>query len=663
MSLLTLIEQFTFIRTGYLWLMPIIIILFFILNRVLQNKTDWNSIIAEELRPYLLNKRGAKTTTIHCWPLLAACIGCLIACFCLAGPSWEKVSSPVEKNSHAMVVIADLTLSMHTSDIKPSRLVRMRYKIVELLKRNKDRQIALVVYSGDAHIVSPLTDDANNIAALVPSLTPEIMPSIGSNADAAFILAEQLLEQSAAKQRTLVWLTDEILASQTESIIKQVRRQDAQLLIIGVGTEQGGPVILPSGKFVKTDSGRIVNAPMSRDLLMAISTKTQGQYLDLRADNSDIDRIFDHDISLSIRDISTDNTDKDSSQKVDQQYDRGAYFAIALLPFVLLSFRRGWLLSLLLSVNFMTAESVWAVEDPEKSSIEWQDLWQTNDQQGEALFNQQAFTEAAEAFDRADWRALAAFKAKNYDAAIEQFNYAIKTTDQQPNNLANLHYNLGHSLAHRQDLESAINAYDTALSLNPDLEQAKAAKALLEQLQKQQQEQNQQGQQSDANEQDATDTTSSQSSDASNDANPSRNSENASDYSEQQQTGSTDKTEDQKNTLLDQQAQRAVKKKQEEQQGQQQEQSTEQSDNANQPIETQTEQPSLKKNESVSDSDSQGIDTEQELDPQRQAELEQWLQKIPDDPGGLLRRKFNYQRQVNEQQGQYLENNEEGQLW
>ena len=663
MSLLTLIEQFTFIRTGYLWLMPIIIILFFILNRVLQNKTDWNSIIAEELRPYLLNKRGAKTTTIHSWPLLAACIGCLIACFCLAGPSWEKVSSPVEKNSHAMVVIADLTLSMHTSDIKPSRLVRMRYKILELLKRNKDRQIALVVYSGDAHIVSPLTDDANNIAALVPSLTPEIMPSIGSNADAAFILAEQLLEQSAAKQRTLVWLTDEVLASQTESIIKQVRRQDAQLFIIGVGTEQGGPVILPSGKFVKTDSGRIVNAPMSRDRLMAISTKTQGQYLDLRADNSDIDRIFDHDISLSIRDISTDNTDKDSSQKVDQQYDRGAYFAIALLPFVLLSFRRGWLLSVLLSVNFMTAESVWADENPEKSSIEWQDLWQTNDQQGEALFNQQAFTEAAEAFDRADWKALAAFKAKNYDTAIEQFNHAIKTTEQQPNNLANLHYNLGHSLAHRQDLESAINAYDTALSLNPDLEQAKAAKALLEQLQKQQQEQNQQGHQGDANEQDATDTTSSQSSDASNDTNPSRNSENASDYSEQQQTGNTDKTEDRQNALLDQQAQQAAKTQQEEQQGQQQEQSTEQSDNANQPIETQTEQPSLKKNESVSDSGSQGIGTEQDLDPQRQAELEQWLQKIPDDPGGLLRRKFNYIRQVNEQRGQYLDNNEEGQLW
>ena len=663
MSFLTLIEPFTFIRTDYLWLMPIIIILFFILNRVMQNKTDWNSIIAEELRPYLLNKRGAKTTTIHTWPLVAACIACLIACFCLAGPSWEKVSSPVEKNSHAMVIIADLTLSMHTSDIKPSRLVRMRYKILELLKRNKDRQVALVVYSGDAHIVSPLTDDANNIAALVPSLTPEIMPSIGSNAEAAFTLAEQLLAQSAAKQRTLVWLTDEILASQIESIAKNVRRQDAQLFIIGVGTEQGGPVVLPSGKFVKTDSGHIVNAPMSRDRLMTISAKTQGQYLDLRGDNSDIDRIFNQDLSLSVRGSSPDNSDKDSSQKVNQQYDRGAYFAIALLPFVLFSFRRGWLLSLLLSFNIITAESVWAAENPTQSSFAWRDLWQTDDQQGEALFNQQAFTEATKTFDRADWRGFAAFKAKNYDAAIKQFSHAIETTEQQPNNLANLHYNLGHSFAHKQDFESAINAYDTALSLNPDLEQAKAAKALLEQLQKQQQAQNQQGQQGDSNKQDSTDASSSQSSDASNNANPSSNSENASQNSEQQQTGSVDETEDQQDALLNQQAQRAAKKQLEEQQKQQQDQSTEQAGNANQSIQKQTEQLSFKNNESVSNSENQAVGLKQDLDPQRQAELEQWLQKIPDDPGGLLRRKFNYQRQVNEQRGQYLDNNEEGQLW
>jgi Ca-activated chloride channel homolog len=658
MSLLTLIEQFTFIRTDYLWLIPIIVILFFILNRVMQSKTDWDSIIAAELQPYLLNKRGAQTTAINTWPLVAACIACLIACFCLAGPSWEKVSSPVEKNSHAMVVIADLTLSMHTSDIKPSRLVRMRYKILELLKRNRDRQIALVVYSGDAHIVSPLTDDANNIAALVPSLTPEIMPSIGSNADAAFTLAEQLLEQSAAKQNTLVWLTDEVLASQTDSIVKKVGRQDAQLFIIGVGTEQGGPVVLPSGKFVKTDRGRIVNAPMSRDRLMAISTKTQGQYFDLQGDNSDIDRIFEQDLSLGIRDATAGTTDKESRQQIDQQYDRGAYFAIALLPFVLLSFRRGWLLSLLLSVNLMTTESVWATEKPEQSSFEWQDLWQTDDQQGEALFNQQAFSEATETFDRADWRGLAAFKAKNYDAAIEQFSHAIDSPGQQPNSLANLHYNLGHSFAHSQDFESAINAYGTALSLNPNLEQAKTAKALLEQLQKQQQQQkqqDQQGQQENANQQDSSDTNSAQSSNTANDANPSNNSENASESSEQQ-TGSNDKTEDQQNALLDQQAQRAANK-------QQQEQSTEQTGNPNQPTEKQIEQPSLKKNESVSDSENQGIGDEQDFDPQRQAELEQWLQKIPDDPGGLLRRKFNYQRQVNEQRGQYLDNNEEGQLW
>ena len=93
---------------------------------------------------------------------------------------------------------------------------------------------------------------------------------------------------------------------------------------------------------------------------------------------------------------------------------------------------------MLLSVNFMTAESVWAVENPEKSSIEWQDLWQTNDQQGEALLKKPSPKQLK--LRSGYWRALAAFKAKNYDKAIE-FSHAIETTEQQPNNLANLHYN------------------------------------------------------------------------------------------------------------------------------------------------------------------------------------------------------------------------------
>ena len=51
------------------------------------------------------------------------------------------------------------------------------------------------------------------------------------------------------------------------------------------------------------------------------------------------------------------------------------------------------------------------------------------------------------------------------------------------------------------------------------------------------------------------------------------------------------------------------------------------------------------------------------LSAQEKAQLEQWLNKIKDDPGGLLRRKFQYQRQLKEQQGQVIETNEQGNIW
>ena len=125
-------------------------------------------------------------------------------------------------------MIADLTLSMHAQDIAPSRLTRMRFKLLELLARRDEGHTALIAYSGDAHLVSPLTDDAKTIAALVPSLSPEIMPSIGSNATAAFLLAETLLKTTPDRAR-VVWFTDEVLSRDKADVSRLVSASGAEL--------------------------------------------------------------------------------------------------------------------------------------------------------------------------------------------------------------------------------------------------------------------------------------------------------------------------------------------------------------------------------------------------------------------------------------------------
>ena len=54
----------------------------------------------------------------------------------------------------------------------------------------------MVVFAGDAHVVTPLTDDTRTIENLLSALAPDIMPLQGSNATEAIELAAGLLETS-----------------------------------------------------------------------------------------------------------------------------------------------------------------------------------------------------------------------------------------------------------------------------------------------------------------------------------------------------------------------------------------------------------------------------------------------------------------------------------
>ena len=106
----------------------------------------------------------------------------VLGAIALAGPSWTRVEQPVFRSERATVVVLDLSRSMDASDIKPSRLARARFKIADLLERNRDGLTGLVVYAGDAFVVAPLTDDSVAVTMCFsctvvpvpsdPSLTP-----------------------------------------------------------------------------------------------------------------------------------------------------------------------------------------------------------------------------------------------------------------------------------------------------------------------------------------------------------------------------------------------------------------------------------------------------------------------------------------------------------
>lgn len=584
------LENFHFLRP--LWLLAALPVLpaAWLLYRRLQSGKAWSSVIAEQLLPHLL--AGGRGGDIRRWPLLVLLSGWLIAVIALAGPSWERLPQPVERREDALVVLYDLSPSMLATDIAPSRLVRSRQKLLDLLETRTEGTTALVAYAGDAHVVSPLTDDLRTIANLMPALSPGMMPVQGSRPGPAVEQAVRLLRDSGLEHGQILLVTDGIHSGDGDEIARALEGADYRLSVLGVGTEDGSPIPTADG-FLRDAEGNIVIAGMNRRPLERLAARHGGRYSDLKLGDQDIERV-----------LSADPWNQETSQElagrsVDTWQDRGYWLALLLVPVALGAFRRGWVLCLL----------ALPLAEPAQSQ-DWQDFFLNRDQRGQQLLQAGEAEAAAETFADPDWSAAANYRAGNYDQALQHYRQGDS---------ADSWYNRGNSLARGGALQEAIAAYDKALEKSPGMEDAAFNKALLEQLLEQQEQQSQQDQrQQDQNQQDQNQ----------------QDQRQQGQQEQQQQDSQNSQGQNQERRPQDQQQAGAEQDRNEQRAREEQERQQQQ---AQQPRERAGEE---------TDEGEQEQRTAEARDPEeqeREMANEQWLRRIPDDPSGLLRRKFEYE--------------------
>ena len=164
-----LVADFHFQRPLWLLAIPLGWIAVYLLTRVANQASQWQRHISSALLPYLLD-RGQTLSTNRPWPALILAL--TIAGLAMAGPSWEKLPQPVHKSERGLVILLDMSPSMMAQDLKPSRLVRARLALIDLLSERREGTTALIAFAGEAHVVTPLTDDTDTIISLLPALSP-----------------------------------------------------------------------------------------------------------------------------------------------------------------------------------------------------------------------------------------------------------------------------------------------------------------------------------------------------------------------------------------------------------------------------------------------------------------------------------------------------------
>lgn len=591
--------DFHFIRPYWLLaFLPYLLILALMLRSKLA-RNNWAAVCDAALLPYLLKDKETRQSR---WPVVLGAAAALFAIFALAGPSWKKLPSPVFRNESALVIALDLSRSMDAEDIKPSRLIRARYKIADILQQRKDGQTALLVYAGDAFTVTPLTNDNETIASQLEALTTDIMPAPGKDAVAVLNKAVELFKQGGMQKGDIVLITDGVDLDKSLPAVRALGNY--ALSIVGVGTVEGAPIALPTGGFLKDGQGTIVIPKLNAGDLTRLASAGNGIYRTLTADDTDVQAVLAH---VDRPESSSQQENNETGQLVlDLWEDQGPYLLLLVLPLSALLFRKGLLVvALLLILPF-----------PEPGyALAWKDLWLTQDQQAAKAYKQGQYEQAAKLFENPDWKLAAQYKANQ--PAPEKMETPKTSTG---------FYNQGNVLAKSGRFEEAIAAYQKALEIDPANGDAKFNKDLVEkelEKQKKQQEQKQNQQPQDDQQQSKDKDKESQ---------------------EQKQDGDSEQNkEGKKEEENEREKSDAESERSDENQDSAKEQQQSQPDEKP-PVEKnqQAEQNSAGKDEPEDGQGQQAVSEAQPTDEQQQAN-EQWLNRIPDDPAGLLKRKFKYQ--------------------
>jgi Ca-activated chloride channel homolog len=500
----------------------------------------------------------------------------------LAGPVWEKLPQPVFSTQSALIIALDLSLSMNATDITPSRIERARFKVSDLLQKRGEGETALLVYAGDAFTVTPLTDDVATIESQLKALTVDIMPAQGNRTDIALSKAVELLKQAGASEGDILLITDEIDLNKTEVLAQAINNDGYRLSILGIGTSEGAPITMADGSFFKDQSGQIVIPKLSEVPMQNLALIGAGRYQKMTVDDVDVNNL---DSFFSANYAEDDLTQTDF--ETDVWREQGPWLLLFLIPMVLLVFRRGMLVVFLIMCLPYTQDA---------AALEWEEMWLRTDQIAKQVLDEGEVESAAELFEDPAWKGAAHYRAGNFDEALKY----LQDTEGLDNK-----YNLGNALARKGMYEQAISLYNEVLAAYPEHEDAIFNKELLEkELEQQQQEQQQQ--------------------ESTNDQNKEQQDQ------EQQQSQNEDSQQEQPQQESDQQDQQDPNEEQNQQE-------TEKEDNESEEQPPDEQDPEEGKPEPLQANEDQAEEEKQAT--------EQWLRRIPDDPGGLLRRKFLMQYQ------------------
>ncbi|QLG93406.1 VWA domain-containing protein [Pseudomonas yamanorum] len=422
------LSDFHFLRPTWLLLALIGLLLPLLWRRSQDLQRRLRSNIAPHLLPHLLLTPSDphRLRPVHLVSALLV-LGALAA----AGPTWEQDRPDFLENRAPLIIALDLSPSMDTADVPPTRLSAAKHTLQDLVQRRKGARTALIVYAGSAHLVLPPTDDPALLDSFIQALATDLISKPGKDVAAVIDQARRLLDAEHTPG-TLLLISDGADVTQLPSLKKHLADSPLQVLVLAVGSQ------------------------FDSVALKQLAAATDAPLGSLTLNDDDLNWIELH--------AQQHFQNADEQQRQLQWKDVGYWLCWPLLLLALFSVRRGW------SLNWTAVLMLGFFLQPAPAQANaLADAFLTPDQQGRWAFEHHHYPAAAALFSDPYWKGIAAYNAADYDLALTSFTQV---------NTAQAAFYRGNIHVRRFKFDDAIAAYQQALQQQPQFPEASANLAL-----------------------------------------------------------------------------------------------------------------------------------------------------------------------------------------
>ena len=435
------------------------------------------------------------------------------------GYEWKEV----KRKGIDILMAVDTSKSMLAEDVRPNRLERSKFGIMDFVSKLEGDRVGLIPFSGSAFLMCPLTLDHDAFRNSLEALDTNIIPQGGTDIASAIYEAETSFSNDA-NHKILVLVTDgEDLEGEALSAARAAKEKGLTIYTVGVGTPSGELIPLvqdgKDGAFVKDEKGQPVKSRLDETMLQKIAEATGGRYAPLGQQAEGLEAIYREKLSLVPKHELAERMQRVPIERFQWPLMAALLllvmeFAISdrkrkrkVFPVITTAYRRiprigraagaaSVLLLVLLAMVLLGYRSAHA------SPVDAETAYKAGNYDA-AVKGYRSEAEKTPEDPQLQFNlGAAAYKGRQYPMALASFNNSLKIQDIGLQNQS--YYNIGNTLYRKgqgtekqnpqqtiKDWEASIKAYENALKLKPDDKDAEFnrdfVKKRLEELKKKQQ--------------------------------------------------------------------------------------------------------------------------------------------------------------------------------